>query len=303
MQPLPQKEKYEYQGSSLVVNAPAKLNLFLLIAGKRPDGFHKIDTLMTKVSWYDSLCLEEGSSPGIELTCKGEYWAPEDESNLVLKAGKLIFRELGLSEPNLRITLRKNIPAGTGLGSASSDCAAAIDGIDNYFSLNMSHEFRHYIAGQLGSDVPFFLGGPISRCTGKGEKLQKVDLSLSGVMFEIFLPDFTCSTAKVYSFCKHSQKDYEEKLEAVNNALKQGSAEKICKLGVNMLEKPCFEAYPEAEEFAKKQNNGEKLALSGSGCAFYRFFSINKLENHKKNAKIDNYSALGGSRLVSSNSW
>ncbi|WP_161488164.1 4-(cytidine 5'-diphospho)-2-C-methyl-D-erythritol kinase [Sedimentisphaera cyanobacteriorum] len=301
---MPHKEKYEYQGSCLVVNAPAKLNLFLLIAGKRSDGFHEIDTLMTKVSWYDSLRLEEGSSPGIELECRGRFWAPEDESNLVLKAGKLIFSELGLSEPNLKITLTKNIPAGTGLGSASSDCAAAIDGIDSFFSLNLSSEFKHSAACKLGSDIPFFLqASPAARCTGRGEKVQAVDLPLSDIVFQIFVPDFTCSTAKVYSKYKHSEKEYEEKLSEVNYALKQGYAEKICRLGINMLERACFKAFPEAEEFAEMQNNGEKLALSGSGSAFYRFFTINKLENYKKNAKIKNYSALGGSRLVSSNSW
>ncbi|MHC4540257.1 MAG: 4-(cytidine 5'-diphospho)-2-C-methyl-D-erythritol kinase, partial [Planctomycetota bacterium] len=70
----------------LLVLAPAKINLSLLIAGKRPDGFHEVETIMAKVTWYDEILIQAGRKPGVELICKGPHWAPKDRENLVHQA-------------------------------------------------------------------------------------------------------------------------------------------------------------------------------------------------------------------------
>ena len=77
------------------MRAPAKLNLSLLIAGKRPDGFHEIETVMAKVDWYDEIRIEPAGKPGIEFFCEGPRWAPQDQTNLVYRAAELILRESG----------------------------------------------------------------------------------------------------------------------------------------------------------------------------------------------------------------
>ncbi|MHC4287641.1 MAG: 4-(cytidine 5'-diphospho)-2-C-methyl-D-erythritol kinase, partial [Planctomycetota bacterium] len=117
MKPTKTLEQFEHTANGLVVRAPAKINLSLLISGKRPDGFHGIETVMAKVSWYDELLFEPVQTEGINLICTGPHWAPEGEENLVHRACQMLYERAGLS-PNVRVTLTKNIPAGTGLGSA-----------------------------------------------------------------------------------------------------------------------------------------------------------------------------------------
>ena len=108
------KEQFEIIDGALLVRAPAKINLSLLIAGKRPDGFHEIETLMAKVSWFDEILFEHGSKPGIELICQGPHWAPDGPENLICKAYELLMDFCG-QKTDLKVTLTKNIPAGSGI--------------------------------------------------------------------------------------------------------------------------------------------------------------------------------------------
>jgi len=120
-------KQFESVGHSLLVRAPAKINLSLLVSGKRPDGFHEIETIMAKVTWYDEILIEPGLKAGIGFLCQGPQWAPPGQDNLVYRATKLMMNNCGV-RPDVRITLKKNIPAGSGLGSASSDAAATLIG-------------------------------------------------------------------------------------------------------------------------------------------------------------------------------
>lgn len=298
------KDKFEQRAESFVVNAPAKINLFLMIGGKRPDGFHDIDTLMTKITWYDRLLFEHTNSGGIELICDGTFWAPQDESNLVLRAARQIVVLAGIKEPNLRITLTKNIPAGTGLGSASSDCAATIEGIDRFLDIGLSRKQMNDVASSLGSDIPFFLGPPVARCTGRGEIVTPYPLDLSGLAFQIYLPGIDCKTPAVYAAYSHNQQIYIEFKNKLERALQQQNVADICHLKVNMLSRACFSVYPEMLDFARMmEGKGEKIALSGSGSAFYSILNANKLENCKKNGKIESGVCCNTGMLVFSNSW
>jgi 4-diphosphocytidyl-2-C-methyl-D-erythritol kinase len=107
-------QQFEHMGDALLVRAPAKLNLSLLIAGKRPDGFHEIETIMAKVDWYDEIRIEPGRTTALEFRCEGPRWAPQDRTNLVYRAAEQILRETGQAR-GVRLTLVKNIPAGSGL--------------------------------------------------------------------------------------------------------------------------------------------------------------------------------------------
>ena len=167
-------EQFSRTDGGLCVLAPAKINLFLLITGKRPDGFHGIETLMAKVDWYDELLFEPGSGKDIELICRGPHWAPDGPDNLVWRACAMLMEKTGRQIP-LKVTLTKNIPAGTGLGSASSDAATALLGLNRFAGLNQPISVLHEIAARLGSDIPFFLYKPTARCTGRGEKIQPLD--------------------------------------------------------------------------------------------------------------------------------
>ena len=171
------KEQITIISDGLLVRAPAKINLSLLIAGQRPDGFHEIETVMTKVDWFDEILFQQGQKTGIELVCKGQYWAPEGKENLIYQACQMLLDSCHL-QANIKITLTKNIPAGTGLGSASSDAAAALIGVSKFLQLAVEPLQLNEMAANLGSDVPFFLDGPLAFCTGKGEKNKNPKLSL-----------------------------------------------------------------------------------------------------------------------------
>ena len=165
-------QQFESLAEGLLVRAPAKLNLSLLIAGKRPDGFHEIETVMAKIDWYDELRIQPGP-PGIDLICNGPHWAPGGQDNLVYRAAAEAFRAAGRSN-GVRLTLTKNVPAGSGLGGASSDAAAALMGLNRHFDLRLSMRQLAEVAARLGSDVAFFLGGPLAFCTGRGEKTKSL---------------------------------------------------------------------------------------------------------------------------------
>jgi len=107
------KEQFTTVGDGLLVLAPAKINLSLLVAGKRSDGFHEIETVMAKVNLYDEILIQPGQKAGIELVCRGPCWAPEGKENLIYKACEMLLDRCR-THASIKITLTKNIPAGSG---------------------------------------------------------------------------------------------------------------------------------------------------------------------------------------------
>ena len=266
------KDQFETISEGLIVNAPAKINLSLLIAGKRPDGFHEIETIMSKVSWYDQVKIEHSKHDKIELVCEGPQWAPNDESNLVFKAAKLIL-EYTKSNSTLKISLYKNIPAGTGLGSASSDAAATLLGINRLLKLGLSDEQLCLLGSKLGSDIPFFLGPELAYCRGRGEKISKIDKKISFHCL-IIMPDISVSTAEVYKNYKHNSELYKELSGKIHPHIEKKNIDLIIKMCANMLQQSCFEING---ELARLKNDiaslgTSHLCLSGSGSALYILF-------------------------------
>jgi 4-diphosphocytidyl-2-C-methyl-D-erythritol kinase len=269
-------------GDGLLVRAPAKINLSLLVAGKRPDGYHELETIMAKINWYDEILIEQKSEipntkyeTDIKLICKGPYEVPQGEDNLVYKAAKLILdyglriADFSKQRTGLRITLTKNIPAGTGLGSGSSDAAATLMGINKYLKLGLTQKKLADLAAQLGSDVAFFLGGPISFCTGRGEKVQKLPKS----EFRVFLivPDISVSTKRVYENYRHNSAEYLLYQREISEYIKKKKIDLVGDLCANMLQESCFELNTKLREL-KKGIEGigiRPLCLSGSGSAMY----------------------------------
>ena len=262
-------QQFEECNDALRVRAPAKINLSLLIAGKRPDGFHEIRTVMSKIDWMDELVFEPAEKEGIHLQCDGPCWAPDGEENLVYRACQMLYEHTG-NQPRVKVTLIKNIPAGTGLGSASSDGAAALIGLNRFCNLNVSPDALADMAAALGSDVAFFLDGPLAFCTGRGEKIHKID-----ALFEfaalLILPDVTISTKKVYENYCHDPQYFEAKNDEINTFLRKKRVDSLGKICANMLEPTCFELYEELVGIkAGIESLGIKpICLSGSGSAMF----------------------------------
>ena len=261
--------QFEQTDTGLLVRAPAKINLSLLITGKRPDGFHGIETLMAKINWYDGLLFEPGQTDDFELICTGPHWAPDGPENLVWRACEKLMVKAGRKIP-LRVTLTKNIPAGTGLGSASSDAAAALAGLNRFAGLNVPDSVLHEIAASLGSDINFFLGSPLAYCTGRGEKLQKIDTHFDFSAL-LLVPNISVSTKRVYENYAHNPDAYHILSEKINPLLAKKSIDSVAKICANMLESSCFDL--ENRLLTLKQVCerlcDSKICLSGSGSAMY----------------------------------
>jgi 4-diphosphocytidyl-2-C-methyl-D-erythritol kinase len=266
-------EQFEGVGSGLLVRAPAKINLSLLIAGKRPDGYHEIETIMAKINWYDEILIEPTAGSGIELVCAGSHWAPEGPDNLVYRAAERILAFCH-RPGNVRLTLTKNIPAGTGLGSASSDAAAALIGLNKYLSLGLTRLELADLAAQLGSDVAFFFGGPLAFCTGRGEKVRELATPFDFAAC-LILPDVSVSTAKVYANYVHDQQFYLSLKHAIDTHIEENRIDLAAKMAANMLERPCFHLFAELKQLKLRIESLDigPVCLSGSGSTLFCILS------------------------------
>lgn len=183
------------QDDAVVVWAPAKVNLFLEVLGKRADGYHEIATLMAAVSLFDTLELKPDHSGRVELACDHPDLGTGPE-NLVLRAAYLLQEHTGVAH-GARLRLTKRIPLAAGLAGGSSDAAATLEGLNRLWRLNLRAEELAQLAARIGSDVAFFLQGPAGWCTGRGEQVTPV--RLGGPFWAVLCcPPFGLATAAVY---------------------------------------------------------------------------------------------------------
>jgi 4-diphosphocytidyl-2-C-methyl-D-erythritol kinase len=180
---------------SLTLKAPAKINLFLKVLNRRPDGYHEIQSLMQKVALCDIVHLSR-QGKNISLSCQGRT-VPEDRENIVYRAAHAFFSVTGIV-PDVHIVLEKNIPVEAGLGGGSSDAAAVLLGLNRLWAAGLEFERLMDIGKALGADVPFFVqdcSGALA--TGIGECLQKVE-PIRDCWILLVNPGFAVSTKWVY---------------------------------------------------------------------------------------------------------
>ena len=180
--------------ASVSIRTPAKINLLLHIKGKRWDGYHDIITIMQAVDLFDELLIER--SDNLEIICSSPD-VPADENNLVYKAA-LRLREYANIKAGARINLKKNIPVAAGLGGGSSDAAAALAGLNVLWGLGFSNDKLINIGREIGSDVPFFIGGPTAAGFGRGDELFQLS-NETDYWYLLVNPGILVSTAWVYS--------------------------------------------------------------------------------------------------------
>ena len=297
------KEQFETVGDGLLVRAPAKINLSLLVAGQRPDGYHELETIMAKVNWYDEILIEPGLKAGIELLCQGPQWAPAGEENLIYQAAKLLLQCCGLIT-DIKITLTKNIPAGSGLGSASSDAAATLMGLNQYLDIKLPNRQLAKLAPQLGSDVAFFLSGPLALCKGRGEKNKKLGENFNFLAL-LILPNVSVSTKKVYANYKHDSALYQRLKTRTNRYIQKNRIDLVVKMCANMLQTSSFGLVEGLAELkAKIESLGiGPCCLSGSGSTIFYIIDSGDEERarqykHKVEEKIGCKSII-----ASNNRW
>jgi 4-diphosphocytidyl-2-C-methyl-D-erythritol kinase len=273
--------QFERLTDAAFVQAPAKINLSLLVAGKRPDGYHELETVMARIDWSDEILIQRGGHAGIELICRGPEWAPQSKDNLVYRAAELLLTHCQ-RHADVRLTLTKNVPAGTGLGSASSDAAATLMGLNEYLSLSLPAESLAELAGRLGSDVAFFLNGPLALCTGRGEKVAGLARSFPFTAL-LVLPPVSVATKEVYAHYTHDPALYKRWRRQINGYLRTNRLDLVARMCANMLQQTCFSLFGELAELkAVIESLGVgPLCLSGSGSAMFVILNDRDVERVK----------------------
>ena len=176
---------------TLFALSPAKLNLFLHVTGRRPDGYHSLQTVFQLLNWGDDMRFEWQESPGITLSGDTDDIAPEN--NLILRAAKLI----SPSDQGAHIHVRKRIPRGGGLGGGSSNAATTLLALNRLWELGLSLEALLDFGETMGADVPVFIQGQSAWAEGIGEELTPV--SLPKRWFVVAQPDCMVSTAEIFA--------------------------------------------------------------------------------------------------------
>ncbi len=184
--------------NELVIGTPAKVNLDLHVLGRRPDGYHDIDSLFQAVSLFDRLRFyREPDTNGVTLTVTNRSDLPTDDSNLVSKAFHLMKSRFGL-EGGLEVELEKNIPIAAGLGGGSADGAATILACRDLFDLPLKAAEMAELSAEIGSDLPFFFSSGQAHVTGRGEIIEDIELPIDYWMV-LVTPPIAVSTAEAYA--------------------------------------------------------------------------------------------------------
>jgi len=255
------------------IQAPAKINLFLQVVGRRSDGYHELHTLMCCIGLYDILRLQMGAAKN-EIRCSGAD-LPCDASNLAFKAAMhfnaALASETDLAPRKFSIYLDKRIPVGAGLGGGSSDAAAVLNHLNHYYGQPFSRQALMTMARGLGADVPFFIDGRPAIAAGVGERLAPyAQLPPWGVV--VVYPGFGISTAAVFKNLNLGLTKCEKQLRY--SPFKRGKfdmARHLC----NDLESVVVHQFPVIEEIKKELLNqgAEGALMTGSGSAVFGLFA------------------------------
>ncbi len=253
--------------------SPCKVNLLLNILGRRPDGFHELETLMHPVGLCDHLVLERHGS-GVALTCS-DPGLPTDARNLVHRAASA-FREAAQIKDGVRIHLEKRIPLAAGLGGGSGNAATTLLGLNELFGAPLPAEKLHELAAALGSDVPFFLQTRPALATGRGEQIQPLDFfpALRGATFLLIHPGFGIATAWAYqNLARFSDalNGRPGRAQALVSLLKTADLYMAGRAFYNSLEAPALEKFPLLvlyQEFLRS-HGADAALMSGSGSTTF----------------------------------
>jgi 4-diphosphocytidyl-2-C-methyl-D-erythritol kinase len=246
---------------AMQVFAPAKINLFLKVSRRRPDGFHEIETFISPISLCDQIKIDKNKrGQGIRFRCDDPS-VPRGGENLAVRAANAFFAATQM-KPAISIVLKKKIPHGAGLGGGSSDAAAVLLALNQLFATKLSREKLAKLGSTIGSDVPFFIFESAAICTGRGEIVtpRKLTEQLSILLVK---PDFGVSTPWAY---KHWQNSRE--LSGIPYVQQDFRGQKLH----NELERPVFEKFvflARIKMWLLKQPEVGAALMSGSGSTIF----------------------------------
>ncbi len=258
------------------LHSPAKINLFLEVTGKRDDGYHDLRSLMCGITLFDVIVLEP---------CVGEIVVscdmpgiPEDGTNLAARAAKLFFDRAGMNDAGVKISIKKRIPAGAGLGGGSSNAATVLTGLNQYYGTPFSGDDLVKMGVEIGADVPFFIYCKAALAQGVGDKLQFCE-NITHYNVIVVFPGIAVSTAEVYKKLNFGLT--KSKKETKSRLLNKGLVDPVRCL-YNDLEKPAFSICSEIKGLRDVllSFGAEGVLMSGSGSSVFGLYS------ELKNARV-----------------
>ena len=252
--------------SSIRLLSPAKVNLFLRVLGKRPDGYHEIQSLAQPVSLFDEIAVSVEPGRGVGLSASGRA-VPGGGENLAVAAAAA-YLEAAAVEKRVSVEIRKKIPLGAGLGGGSSNAAAALVGMNRLLG-RLGEEEIMSVAARLGADVAFFVRSTAAFMEGTGERVRTLsDFPL--FHYVIVFPGTGVSTRDVYE----RWKEPESSPERVDPAALAGEFRRGRFPLENGLEEPLFGLFPKSASVAElfRSFGAESVLVSGSGSSVFSVF-------------------------------
>lgn len=261
----------EQTEDAVIVDTPAKVNLFLEVLGRRPDGYHNINSLFQAVSLFDRLTCQVSASGGIRLSVAGADDLSSGSDNLVWRAYELLRKTFSLKR-GLRIKLEKRIPVAAGLAGGSSDAAATILACNVLFELGLTYVEMARLGLQLGSDVPFFFFSGQALVRGRGELVEPTAYP-TDYWLVLATPRLSISTSEAYASLKRGLTNPKNPFKLGRCEGAEAFVERLC-LTRNDFEAGHLGAYPELIGIQGwLLGNGARLArMSGSGPTLFGLF-------------------------------
>ena len=252
----------------VTLHPQAKINLSLIVHDRRVDGYHDLHSVMAKVNLCDDLTIASHSACGIHLTGTG-ISSPSGADNIVYQAAELLATAAGIT-PAIDIQLHKRIPSGAGLGGGSSNAAATLRALNAFWQLNFSTEKLVELALKLGSDVPFFLYGPVAVCTGRGEQVKPLHARTDRTCV-LFLCDIHVPTAEIYRHYRCDLMRNQEHMAEVTRALADDNLDRLLTQPVNTLSDTCLQRFDQLDtiKWSIEQMGVDPVCLTGSGSTLF----------------------------------
>lgn len=276
---ISRKKQKNFSGSKIKLLCPAKINLYLNILGKYSSGYHRLESVVERISLFDEVLVEVTHHPTIKIFSNCQSLVSKE--NLIYKAACLMKKEFGISE-GFKIYLEKNIPLGSGLGGGSSDAASTILGIKHLFSLSVSQDKLYRLGEKIGSDVNFFLAdSSYALLSGRGQRVEPWQ-GVKRNKYFIIWPGISLSTKKVYENSKAKLTRFFSSVNILKYSLKKPDFLLLKRSIYNCLEKSSFLISAELVELKEIFTRiGIDCFMSGSGSSFYTLDCKGSLEIKK----------------------
>lgn len=260
--------------AQLTIFSPAKVNIYLRILGRRPDGFHDLETIMLPLDFGDEITLT-ACEKGRTLECSDPR-LPTDATNLALRAANLFAQRCAI-DSGVKISLKKQTPLAAGLGGGSSNAALVLTGLNQLWRASAAPAVLDELAASMGSDINFFLAGGAALCRGRGERVEPIPCRLSAAIL-LINPGFGIATKWAYESWAKAAAELTASAPDVSllrRALAEDDLAGVARALYNSLEAPSVRKFPVLEllKCALRAGGAAGALMSGSGATVFGLFA------------------------------